>query len=154
VRVAKDTVVTIEYRAWLDGGTLVDSTEDCGPITYLQGNEQIFPALEGAVEGLEAGAEREISLGPGESYGERREELVRRVPRGQLSPDLTLVPGQRYGVKGPDGGRLSFRLVAVEGETVVADFNSAAAGQGLHIRVKVLAVRAATREELRRGTLR
>jgi len=154
VRVAKDTVVTIEYRAWLDSGDLVDSTEDCGPIAYLQGNEQIFPPLEDAVEGLEAGAEREIRLEPGASYGERREELVRRVPRAQLAPGLTLIPGHRYGVKDPDGGRVSFRLVAVEGETVVADFNSTAAGQGLHIRVRVLAVRAATREELRRGTLR
>ena len=154
MRVAKDTVVTIEYSARLDSGDLVDSTEGCGPITYLQGNEQVFAPLERALEGLEAGAEREIRLEPGASYGERREELIRRIPRAQLPPDLALIPGNRYGVKGPDGQRLSFRFVAAEGETVVADFNSPAAGQGLHIRAKVLAVRAATREELQRGTLR
>jgi FKBP-type peptidyl-prolyl cis-trans isomerase 2 len=154
VRIAKDTVVTIEYSARLDGGDLVDSTEDCGPITYLQGNEQIFPPLERALEGLEAGAEREIRLEPSASYGERREELVRRIPRAQLPSDLALVPGNRYGIKASDGRRLAFRLVAVAGDAVVADFNSPAAGQGLHIKAKVLAVRAATPEELRRGTLR
>ena len=154
MRVAKDTVVTIEYSARLDSGDLVDSTADCGPITYLQGNEQIFPPLERAIEGLEAGADLEIRLEPSASYGERREELVRHIPLAQLPPDLVLTPGNRYGVKAPDGRRLNFRLVAAEGETVVADFNSPAAGQGLHIRAKVLAVRAATREELQRGTLR
>ena len=47
-----------------------------------------------------------------------------------------------------------FRLVGVEGDEVVADFNNAAAGQGLEIWAKVIAVRAATADEIRRGTLR
>ena len=50
-----DTVVTIEYRATLSDGALVDSTDHCGPVTYLHGNEQIFPELEQAVDGLVAG---------------------------------------------------------------------------------------------------
>lgn len=154
MRVAKDTVVTIEYSARLDDGKVVDSTEQCGPVSYLQGNEQIFPAIERAVEGLEPGTEAEIRLPAAESYGERRQELVRRIPRAQLPPALALVPGERYRVRGSDGRSLVFRLVAVEGDELVADFNNRAAGQGLRIHAKVLAVRAATVEELRRGTLR
>ena len=45
-------------------------------------------------------------------------------------------------------------LVAIEGDEVVADFNHRGAGQGLRIQAKVLAVRPATADELRRGTLR
>jgi hypothetical protein len=43
LRVATDRVVTIEYRASLSNGDLIDSTDHCGPVTYLHGNEQIFP---------------------------------------------------------------------------------------------------------------
>ncbi len=154
MRVAKDTVVTIEYRACLEDGNVVDSTDHCGPVSYLQGNEQIFPALERALEGLEPGAETEFVLPPSESYGERREALVRRLGRAQLPPTLVPVPGERYQVRGRDGSTLVFRVVAIEGEDIVADFNSRAAGQGLQVHAKVLAVRAATPEELRRGTLR
>lgn len=154
MRVAKDTVVTIEYTARLDDGALVDSTEHCGPISYLHGNEQIFPALERAVEGLEAGMESDLRLPPEESYGERRDTLIRRMPRSQLPPDLRLVPGERYTLRAPDGRKLFFQLVAIEGDEVVADFNNRAAGQGLRIQAKVLAVRAASADELRRGTLR
>ncbi len=57
-------------------------------------------------------------------------------------------------MRAPDGARLVFTLVAVDGAEVVADFNTRGAGQGLHIAAKVLAVRAATPDELRRGTLR
>jgi FKBP-type peptidyl-prolyl cis-trans isomerase SlyD len=154
MRAEKDTVVTIDYAARLDDGAVVDSTEHCGPITYLHGNEQIFPGLERVVEGLEPGDEREIHLPAGESYGERREELVRRIPRAKLPPGIALEAGLRYSLKAPDGRRLHFRLVAIEGDEIVADFNSRGAGQGLHIRAKVVAVRRATPEELRRGTLR
>ena len=42
----------------------------------------------------------------------------------------------------------------VEGDDVIADFNTRGAGQRLRIRARVLAVRAATPDELRRGTLR
>jgi len=154
LRVAADTVVTLEYTARLDDGTVVDSTERCGPISYLHGNEQIFPALERVVDGLEPGAERDVRLAPEESYGVRRDELVRRMPRAQLPPKLDLVPGERYEVRAPDGTRLGFTVIAIDDDEVVADFNARGAGQGLHITAKVLAVRLATPDELRRGTLR
>jgi FKBP-type peptidyl-prolyl cis-trans isomerase SlyD len=152
--VATDRVVTIEYRATLTNGELVDSTDHCGPVTYLHGNEQIFPELERAVDGLAAGEERRLSLSPRESYGEHRPDLVRRMPRAQLPPDLALEVGKRYTVRPPRGEPMKFRLVGVENEEVLADFNNPAAGQGLEIWAKVVAVRPATADEIRRGTLR
>jgi FKBP-type peptidyl-prolyl cis-trans isomerase 2 len=154
VRASKDTVVTIEYAARLDDGRLIDSTGSCGPVTYLHGNEQIFPALEEAVEGLAAGEERTLRLPPSASYGERREDLVRRMPRAQLPPDLPLVAGERYSVRGTAGQQLVFQLLAIDEDEVVVDFNNRAAGLGLEIRARVVAVRSATPDELRRGTLR
>jgi len=154
LRVATDTVVTIEYRASLSNGDLVDSTDHCGPVTYLHGNEQIFPALEQAVEGLLAGEERRLALSPRETYGEHRPELVRRMPRAQLPPDLALEVGKRYTVRPPRGEPMIFRLVGIEGDEVLADFNNPAAGQGLEIWARVVAIRPATSDEIRRGTLR
>jgi len=154
MRVATDTVVTLDYVARLDDGTVVDSTDHCGPVSYLHGNEQIFPALERVVDGLAPGEERDVRLPPEESYGLRREELVRRVPRAQLPETLALVPGERYELRGKDGTRLAFTVVRIEDDEVVADFNARGTGQGLHIVAKVIAVRPATAEEIRRGSLR
>jgi len=154
MNVAKDTVVTIEYAARLEDGALIDSTEHCGPVSYLHGNEQIFPALEAAVEGLAPGAERELLLSAEEAYGSWRAELVRRIPRDQLPPDLAIEIGARYQLKARDGKSLDFKVVEIVDEEVVADFNAKAAGQTLTISARVLAVRGATDEEIRRGTLR
>ena len=154
LRVVADTVVTIEYRASLTNGDVVDSTDHCGPVTYLHGNEQIFPALEQAVDGLVAGEERRWSLAAKESYGEHRAELVRRMPRAQLPPELALEIGKRYTIRPPRGEPMKFRLVGIEGDEVLADFNNPAAGQSLEIWARVVAVRPATADEIRRGTLR
>jgi FKBP-type peptidyl-prolyl cis-trans isomerase 2 len=154
MRVSKDTVVTIEYTARLENGDVIDSTAECGPVTYLHGNEQMFPQLEEAVDGLEPGAERAIRLPPEKAYGRRREELVRRFPRAHLPPDLVLEVGGRYRLRAPEGKTLDFKLVGLDGDDVVADFNNRAAGQGLRIEARVVAVRSATPAELRRGTLR
>ena len=133
VRVAKDTVVTIEYSARLDDGTLVDSTDACGPISYLHGNEQIFPPLEqrGRRSRSRRGVGRWSLSARGELRRAPRETLMRRMPRAQLPPELALGVGERYTLRSPDGRKPFFRLVAVEGDEVVADFNSRAAGQGM-----------------------
>jgi FKBP-type peptidyl-prolyl cis-trans isomerase SlyD len=80
MRVTKDRVVTIEYSARLDGGEVVDTTEGCGPVSYLQGNEQIFPALEEAVDRLARVTER-LSLAPSQGYASIDQNPVRRMPR-------------------------------------------------------------------------
>ena len=154
MRAQADAVVTLEYEARLEDGTVVDSTERCGAVSYLHGNEQLFPTLERLVEGLAAGDERAIEIAPEDAYGARRDELVRRLPRAQLPPAIALVAGERYEVRAANGARLVFTLIGVEGDDVIADFNTRAAGQRLRIRARVLAVRAATPDELRRGTLR
>jgi FKBP-type peptidyl-prolyl cis-trans isomerase SlyD len=154
MQVGKDTVVTIDYTARLDDGHVVDSTAKCGPVTYLHGNEQIFPQLEEAVDGLEPGAERRVRLDPERAYGPWRKELVRRIPRANLPADLAIEVGERYSLRTREGKTLAFKVAAVEGNQVVADFNSRAAGQGLTIEARVVSVRNATAAEIRRGTLR
>ena len=154
MRIEKDVVVTIEYTATLDDGTVVDSTDHCGPVTYLHGNEQIFPALEEALDGLRPGDAPELRLAPERAWGVHRPELVRRMPMTQLPPSLVLTIGERYKVRGPDNAQLVFTIVGIDGDEVIADFNPRGAGQGLTVRAKVLAVRSATEDERRRGTVR
>ena len=150
MQVAEGLVVTLEYTVRLADGALLDSTGGCGPIAVMCGAGQLFPPLEDRVAGMTAGETREFRIPAEEAYGPWREELVRDLPRDRLPPDLDLTVGADYRVKA-DGRTLRFRVLAVADATVRADFNPPQAGQELIATVTVLAVRAPTAEEERRG---
>jgi len=151
MEVRDGVVVSLEYTVHLADGTLLDSTGDCGPLAVMIGSGQLFPALEDRIGGMRAGETRELTIPAADAYGEWREELVRRLPRNRLPPDLALEIGHEYRLKSPDGKLLRFRLLRVYEDEVEADFNRPQAGQDLHAVVTVVEVRAATLEEERRG---
>ncbi len=151
MEVAAGCVATLEYTVRLADGTPVDSTGACGPVSVMCGSGEFFPALEARITGMRAGETREIEIPADEAYGERREELLRELPRDRLPPDLELVVGQQYRLKAPDGKALRFRLLELGDTTVRADFNPVRAGQALLATVTVVSVRPATADEERRG---
>ena len=151
MEVTDGRVVTLEYTVRLASGTLIDSTGGCGAIAVMCGAGQLFPALEERIVGMQAGETRELRIPAEEAYGPRHDELVRELPRDRLPPDLDLVVGTEYRLKAPDGKTLRFRLLEVGATSVRADFNPPQAGQELLATVTVLAVRAPTADEERRG---
>ena len=153
IEVRDGVVVSLEYTVHLADGTLLDSTGDCGPLAVMIGSGQLFPALEDRIGGMRAGETRELTIPAADAYGEWREELVRRLPRNRLPPDLALEVGHEYRLKSPDGKLLRFRLLRVYEDEVEADFNRPQAGQDLRVVVTVVAVRAPTPEEERRGRM-
>jgi FKBP-type peptidyl-prolyl cis-trans isomerase 2 len=100
---------------------------------------------------MRAGETREVRIPPEDAYGDWHADLVRPVPRDRLPPDLELTVGEEYRLKSPDGKQLRFRLVEIGAAEVRADFNAPFAGQALVATVTVVAVRAPTADEARRG---
>ena len=151
MEVASGRVVTLEYTVRLADGTLIDSTGQCGPMAVMHGSGQLFPALEDRIAGMVAGETRELRIPAEDAYGPWRPELVRIMPRDRLPPDLELAVGTDYRLTAPDGKALRFRLLKLGAAEVEADFNTPGAGQELVATVTVVAVRAATADEDRRG---
>ena len=151
MEVASGRVVTLEYTVRLASGRVLDSTGGCGPVAVVCGSGQLFPALEERLAGMQAGETRELRIPADEAYGPWRPELVRTLPRDRLPRDLALSVGNEYRLKAPGGKTLRFRLLEVGEHEVQADFNRRGAGEELLATVTVVAVRAPTAEESRRG---
>ena len=153
MRVADGMVVTLEYTVHLADGTLLDSTGDCGPVTVMVGSGQLFPALEDRILGMQPGETRELSIPAADAYGEWRQELVRRdAARAACPRTSTSRSGSEYRLKSPDGKVLRFRLLEIDGRRWSRPTSIAPqAGQDLRATVTVVAVRAPTAEEERRG---
>ena len=151
MRIEKGRVVDIDYSLHLGDGEVVDRSEPGDPLTYLHGEGEIVPGLESALEGLEAGARKEVVVGPADGYGEHDPHGLQRVPRQAFPPGFQPEVGMELSAQGPDGDEVPFVISGVEQDAVTIDLNHPLAGKTLHFDVTVREVRAATAEELEHG---
>ena len=147
--VRKDRVVSIEFKLTDSDGTLLDTSEKSGPLSYLHGHKSMVPGLEKALEGLEAGAHKVVDLSAAEAYGERDESRIIELPRPQL-PDDAFVGAVIHGRQ--QGGAVTLlTVVELNDETAKLDGNHPLAGRDLTFDVTVVKVEQATAEEIAHG---
>jgi FKBP-type peptidyl-prolyl cis-trans isomerase SlyD len=145
MKIAKDTVVTLQYRvADLQGRLLEQSS---APQAYLHGGyDNTLPGIEAALEGRQAGEQVTVQLKPEDAFGVRDESLVRTIPKSEFPPGVK-VGGQLQGHT-DDGQPHVFHVMKIKGDTVHLDGNHPLAGKDLRFMLKVVGVRAATAEEI------
>jgi FKBP-type peptidyl-prolyl cis-trans isomerase SlyD len=149
MRVAQDTVVSIEYTLKDDQGNILDASEGRGPMEYLQGYQNIIPGLEQGLVDLVAGDTKTVTVPPELGYGEYSDKLLQRVPLDAFGGHA-VQPGMRFRADTNHGMR-TLTIKAIEGQEAVLDGNHELAGKTLHFDVKVVAVRAAEMTELAHG---
>jgi FKBP-type peptidyl-prolyl cis-trans isomerase SlyD len=151
MEIAKDTVVSIDYRLHLGDGNIVDESDEGEPLVYLHGYEEIVPGLEKALEGKKAGDSLKVTVAPEDAYGQYDKDGVEEVPREDFPPDMELEAGGIVTATDEEGDDVDFLVKEVREKTVVVDFNHPLAGKTLHFEVTVREVRKATPEELEHG---
>ena len=150
-QVAKDAVVGIDYRLTVADGTEVDTTTDRGPMEYLHGHQNIIPGLEKELEGHEVGEALDVTVGPGDGYGEHDPERVMQVNKEQLGFEAEV--GAVVSARLPDGREQHLLIAEIEGDTVTLDGNHPLAGQTLRFEVSIASIREATEEEIANGSV-
>lgn len=150
MKIAENSVVTLEYSLHLGDGTIIDRNVDGEPITYIHGFGELVPGLEDALEGMEAGQSKQVVVAPDDGYGERDEANFQILDREALG-DEPLKEGDELVASDEDGDEIPVKIVKIVGDKVTVDFNHPLAGKTLHFSVQVREVRAATIEELEHG---
>lgn len=145
-------VVAFYYTLTNDAGEVLDTNRKGGkPMAYLHGRGNIVPGLEKALVGASKGQTLKVDVAPADGYGERREELLEKVPRTAFPAEAPVEPGAIFHGKQPDGRVMQIRVHAVEGEEVTVDHNHPLAGATLHFEVTIDGIREATEEENSHG---
>lgn len=150
MNIDNNCVVSIHYSLKDKDGVLLDSSENKEPLHYLHGAANIIPGLERQLTGKARGDRLDITVEPGEAYGERHDALVQDVPRAAFQGTQELAPGMRFQAE-TDSGPQSVIITAVTDEAVTVDANHPLAGETLHFNVSIENVRAASDEEVSHG---
>jgi len=141
MQIAKNTVVTLDYKVHDSDGKLVDDGAE--KLTYLHGGyDDIFRDIEEGLEGKTIGDTLQVKLQPDEAFGEYDAEMVHVEPR-DLFPDDVQVGMQ---LEREDGTMVL--ITDIEGDTIVVDGNHPLAGKALIFACTVDSVRTATADEI------
>lgn len=150
MQIAKNTAVQIHYTLKNDAGEVLDSSDGAEPLAYLQGNGNLIPGLEKALEGKRAGDALSVSIAPAEGYGVRDDSLIQDVPRSAFEGIPEIEVGMQFHADSNHGPR-TVTVTKVAADTITVDGNHPLADQTLHFAVKIVEVRVATPEELSHG---
>jgi FKBP-type peptidyl-prolyl cis-trans isomerase SlyD len=148
--VADDLVVTMDYVLTVNG-EVYDSSEEDGPIQFLQGHGNIIPGLEAHLGGLGIGESLQVTVKAKDAYGEFDPEQLVDIPLDEFPEEICVEPGVELEMKDEDGDILFARIVSVGKSRAKLDFNHPLAGQELTFDVIIVGLRLPTPEELEHG---
>lgn len=150
MKVEKNAVVQFHYKLSAVDGDFTESSEEGDPVACLVGHNNVLPAIEKALIGLEVGQDVSITLQPEEGYGLRKESAIQRVPikhlitRGKLRPGMVVKVNTHHGPQ-------DATIVKVGKFNVDLDTNHPLAGKVLKFHLSVVDVREAAAEEIAHG---
>ncbi len=136
--IKKGDKVKIDYTGTLDNGTVFDTSVGKQPIEFEVGTGMVIPGFENAVLGMKKGEEKEIKLQAKDAYGERNDQLLKKVPKEQLPKDPLPKVGMMVGLSSPQGQQIPAKIIEVTDKEITIDLNHPLSGKSLSFKIKVV----------------
>jgi len=132
--------VKAHYTGTLEDGSVFDSSEGREPLEFEVGKGNIIPGFENAVYGMKTGDKKTITIPVDQAYGQRREEMVGKIPKAQFPPEMALEIGQTLQLPQPDGRAMPAVILDVDDSTVTLDANHPLAGKALIFDIEIIEI--------------
>jgi len=149
MQITKNSVVEFHYRV-SEGENLLENSQDNDPLVYLHGHGGLFETMEAAFVDKSVGDKFEVTLTPEQSYGERRESAIQRIPLKHLQGAKKWSAGMVATVES-NQGKQEVTLIKVGRFNADCDLNHPFAGKTLTFNIEVVSVREATADEISHG---
>jgi len=132
--------VTLHYTLSLVDNTVVDSTREGEPITFLIGSGMLIEMLEKYLVGLHTGEQRRFEISAAQNQLPASADAIQIMARSDFPAGLAIESGQVLGFVMPSGEEVPGLIVSVSGAEVTVDFSHPLAGRDIIFDVEILAV--------------
>src|SRR5262245_4533324 len=130
-QIVEGSKVILQYVTRVPGSAGIDY----GNISeFIQGQHEIFPAVEREIVGMKAGEEKSVRLSPEEGFGPHDDRKKLNIPK-KLLP----IGAKEGDVLQNDAGELA-TVAEISERRAVLDYNHPLAGKQLVVQVKILKV--------------
>ncbi|OUD09969.1 peptidylprolyl isomerase [Marivivens niveibacter] len=142
-QVKSGDTVRIHYTGTLTSGETFDSSAGRDPLEFVVGSGQIIPGLDKALPGMAVGDKKSVDVPCAEAYGEKRDEAIQAIPRGEIPDHIPTEPGTQLQMQAPTGQVVPVTVVEANEEQVILDANHPLAGKDLNFAIELVEIKAA-----------
>lgn len=140
MKAEKGSKVKVHYTGTLEDGTQFDSSRGREPLAFEVGAGQMIKGFDSAVDGMQVGDVKNISIAPAEGYGEKSDQLIYRFPKEQLPPDMNPEVGNQLALSGENGQQIPVVVIEITETEIVLDANHELAGQTLKFEIEMMEI--------------
>ncbi len=146
---ANPRVIAFNYVLKNNQGDVLDKSETNQPLPFLEGRQQIIPALEAIVVTMNEGDKKNISIKAADAYGDFRKDMIMDVPKEELA-HLQISVGSHLQLQLGEGVRV-VKITNISDTHVTLDGNHPLAGVDLTFDIEIMLIRQATADEVIHG---
>ncbi len=132
--------VKVHYTGTLENGTVFDSSLEREPLEFTIGQGQLIPDFEQAIVGMGIKENKTINVQSENAYGPHKAEMIAKVERGQIPPDLKPQVGDQLQMQQPDGQTIRVIVVEADEATITLDANHPLAGKDLSFALELVEI--------------
>lgn len=132
--------VVIHYIGTLDNGKIFDTREADSPLTITLGKQEVFPALEEQIVGMQPGQVKNLLILAEDAFGLRKDENIINLERSAFPAEKKLRIGQKISIDFTDNSSRIVQIVALADNYITVDGNHQLAGHDLTFALKLAAI--------------
>ena len=143
--VKKGDTVSLHYTGKFDSGETFDSSHDRGQtLRVVVGTGQLIPGFDAALEGMEVGKVKTVTIPPEQAYGPRHEGHTVELPKTTFPEHFRdqITEGSIVPLSQKSSPDTSFPATATEvlDDTIVFDLNHPTAGKELTFDIEIVGI--------------
>lgn len=139
MKVKNGDTVRVEYTVKLEDGSVFERTPEDRPLEFTMGEKKVVLGFEKAILGMKLNEKKSFTLKPAEGFGERRDSLVKEIPKILVPKDVTLKVGDELKVE-VAGSVIPAKVQEINDKVVLLDANHPLAGKTVTFNVKVMSI--------------
>ena len=134
-------LVSVHYTGKLKDGEVFDSSKDRDPLEFTLGDKALLPGFEDGVVGMKPGDTKSVTLEPENAFGDRREDLLLKLPKKEFPQHITPSIGLQLRLSNTSGNDMTVVVTEVGEETVTLDGNHPLSGQTVVFDIELLEIK-------------
>jgi peptidylprolyl isomerase len=134
-------LVSVHYTGKLKNGEVFDSSKDRNPLEFTLGNKELLAGFEDGVEGMKPGESRSVTLEPENAFGDRREDLLLKLPKNEFPQNITPSVGLQLRLSNASGNEMTVVITEVGEDSVTLDGNHPLSGQTVVFDIELLEIK-------------